>query len=124
MFNTSSEPFFKGKSTVISVLLDIGCIFCVTKGFQPSSVYREQAEKQLEALARFRAHGIIWDLREAEVIGKEDQDWTVNEWQPRAAALGYRRGAIIVPENIFGQLSVKQVISQINNQSGGGDIAI
>lgn len=122
MLNVSTILFYQGKCTTISILKDINCIFCVTKGFQPSPVYREQAEKQLEAFATYNASGIIWDLREAEVITKEDQDWTVNEWQPKATALGYRRGAIVIPENVFGQLSVKKVISQV--QSTGNDLAI
>jgi len=124
MFSTSSIPFYQGKSTTISILTEINCIFCVTRGFQPSPVYREQAEKQLDAFAIYHAHGIIWDLREAEVIAKEDQDWTINEWQPQALALGYRRGAIVVPKNIFGQLSVKKVINQVQSSKAGEDLQI
>lgn len=124
MLTVSSIPFFQGKATTISILTEINCVFCVTKGFQPSAVYREQALKQLEAFMQYNAHGIIWDLREAEVIAKEDQDWTVNEWQPKAIALGYRRGAIIVPENVFGQLSVKKVISQVQSSKAGEDLEI
>jgi hypothetical protein len=78
----------------------------------------------LEAFRQYNAHGIIWDLRNAEVIAKEDQDWTVNEWQPKAIALGYRRGAIVVPENVFGQLSVKKVISQVQSANADEDLAI
>ncbi len=122
MLNVPSVPFFKGKATTISILTEINCILCVTKGFQPSAVYREQALKQLDALMQYNAHGIIWDLRNAEVIGKEEQDWTINEWHPRAFALGYRRGAIIVPESVFGQLSVKKIVSQIQPNKGGEEV--
>lgn len=124
MLNTPSIPFFQGKATTIYVLTDINCVFCITKGFQPSAVYREQALKQIEALQQYRAQGIIWDLREAEVITKEDQNWTVNTWQPMAVDAGYRRGAIVVPDSIFGQLSVKQVISRVQTFNRDTDLGI
>lgn len=122
--NQSSILFYRGKATDVYVLTDINCVFCITKGFQPSAVYREQALAQISAFEQYQAHGIIWDLREAEVITKEDQDWTVNEWQPRAVAAGYRRGAIVIPESIFGQLSVKKVISQVQNLHREVDLSI
>jgi hypothetical protein len=50
MLAVPSVPFFQGKATTISILTEINCIFCVTKGFQPSAVYREQALKQLDFL--------------------------------------------------------------------------
>lgn len=124
MLNASSLPFFQSKTTTISILSEINCIFCVTKGFQPSPVYREQADKQIEAFAKFNAHGIIWDLREAEVITQEDQDWTINDWQPRAVQAGYRRGAIVIPQNIFGHLSVKRVISQVQSSDKYVDVSV
>ncbi|MDW8209472.1 MAG: hypothetical protein RMJ44_00160 [Cytophagales bacterium] len=126
MLNASSILFYQGKATTISILTDIGCVFCVTKGFQPSAVYREQAEKQLEAFEKYHVQGIIWDLREAQVIASEDQNWTINYWLPKALALGYRRGAIVIPENIFGEMSVRKTISriQLEDQNTEADLAV
>jgi hypothetical protein len=117
MATTSKNLFFAGKSTNIYILEGINCILAETKGFQTSPVYREQAEKQIEAFRTYGAHGIIWDLQEAGVITPEDQQWTLEDWQPRAIEAGYRRGAIVIPENIFGELSVINVISKIDQHN-------
>ena len=104
------KVIFKNGKTEIRLLKEAGALCVTANGFQSSLQYRKQALAQLKALKKYNLHRIVYDLRTTGVISQEDQQWTLNIWQPQAKEIGVDKTAIVVPENVFGQLTVEAVM--------------
>jgi hypothetical protein len=50
-------------------------------------------------------------------ISPEDQQWSITEWLDNALKVGYNCLAIIVPDEIFTQISVNDIISQVEGKN-------
>jgi len=60
---------------------------------------------------------IIADVRQINMIWKEDRKWTIEDWYPRAIKAGFRKRAFIVSENSFGCLAIKKIVESFNTDS-------
>lgn len=55
------------------------------------------------------------DLRDLGTVIKEDQEWSNNDWYPRAIAAGVRFMAIIMPKSFISALSVKNILTKVED---------
>jgi len=46
----------------------------------------------------------------AKALGEEDTAWAENDWFPRVLAAGWEYWAIVLPDNIVGQMNMKTFI--------------
>ena len=51
------------------------------------------------------------------LIGATDQDWLNKDWLPRAAAVGLRTCAIVVPVFYFNRVAVHTVVEKLDKQT-------
>ena len=51
------------------------------------------------------------------MIDPEDQEWVNTDWLPRAIEAGYRKVAIIVPEDIFSQIAVDDIMEKAREEA-------
>ena len=69
---------------------------------------------------------LLYDTRGLKVMSQPIQEWINEIWFPEANSLGVSHMAFIVPENIFGKISMEQTnsnkekIGNINIQYFGG----
>ncbi len=55
------------------------------------------------------------DLRQLGPVRQDDQQWANADWFPRAIAGGVRYMALVSPRAAVARLSVKQVMSRVND---------
>jgi len=55
------------------------------------------------------------DDRKNTGLGKEDMNWTATVWRPRVIKAGWKYWALVLPEKILGQMSMKRIIEEYAN---------
>ncbi len=51
-------------------------------------------------------------------ISEEDQQWVNQEWFPTLIKAGIKNMAIVVAENIFGQMSIEDIMGTLDAETG------
>lgn len=64
------------------------------------------------ALEKKKVSTIVADAREMHIISYKDQQWTINDWYPRAVKAGFRHQALILNTDSFNEITVKQIAQQ------------
>jgi hypothetical protein len=85
------------------------------KGYASNTEYLEILGKQLALTKEKKAAKILYDLRKMGVVSAENQKYTNDVYFPEVAKAGSKYAAIIVPENIFGEVSVNSILGKTNN---------
>jgi hypothetical protein len=90
----------------------VPCITATFNGFMSSDQFRNFLNKGLDHLIeKKRSHAkILWlaDTRKHVVQPDKDTKWVADEWNPRALKGGIHHVAFVLPENVFGNASVKR----------------
>jgi hypothetical protein len=79
------------------------------RGFHSGQKYRQGLEKAIEIIKEQQISNYLVDLTGSKLISLDDQNWTAQDWTPRAYAAGLRKTAIIVPKDVLVQMSVQRV---------------
>jgi hypothetical protein len=61
------------------------------------------------------AQKFLADDRKNTGLGKDDMNWTATVWRPRVKKAGLKYWAIVLPEKILGQMSMKRIIEEYAN---------
>lgn len=88
------------------------------KGFVHGDSFRLGLNKGLELIVMKKSSRWLADLRNMKVLSLEDQEWSSNNWFPRAIEGGIRKMAIVLPQSALGKMGVKNVMNKV------GDIKI
>ncbi len=71
------------------------------------------------AIDVFQKHGAqkwLCDDTAVKAWGKEDQEWAAANWFPLAIKSGWKYWAILIPENVTGQLAVQRLAQRYSSQ--------
>ncbi|MEL6538819.1 MAG: hypothetical protein AAFQ98_25610 [Bacteroidota bacterium] len=109
-----TEVLFENRSITLSWDTQGQFLHVEWKGYAASDGYREILLKQLELTREKHARRILYDLRNMGVVSRENQNYTNEEYFPAVARAGNKIAAIVVPENIFGEVSVKAIMGERN----------
>ncbi|UII21390.1 hypothetical protein [Fulvivirga ligni] len=94
----------------------VPCVIGRFNGFMKSEEFRSFLLKGLDYCKQYKPKGkpIMWlaDTRAHSVQQKEDTDWVATDWNPKALEAGVAYVAFIVPENVFGEMAVKNYMNQ------------
>jgi hypothetical protein len=71
--------------------------------------FRDALNKGVEVFQKYGAQKWLSDDRETTALSKEDLEWGDKDWFPRVAKLGWRYWAIVMPEKVVGQLTLKRL---------------
>lgn len=82
-----------------------------------SDEFKIGMENLLEAIKHFKIGKILSDTTYMGAIHPDDQHWTATDWYHRAAKVGFSHNAIVVPPDVFTEMSVKEILDQIENTS-------
>lgn len=83
-------------------------------GFAKGEKFREACNASLELLIKKGAYKMLADNRFAKVVMSEDQEWMHTDWFPRAYEEGYRGSAVLVGDDVFREVSVKQIVNEMD----------
>lgn len=78
--------------------------------FLYGKVLRDGLDKGIELLKKYGAKKWLSDDRDNFGLTKEDTEWTYTDWFPRAVQAGWKYWALVRPEKVIGQMSMKQII--------------
>lgn len=110
---------YEGKNVALDYDENVPCIHVIVEGFVSGQVFRDLADKGLEFWKEKRKNhsNLLWlaDSRKLGVLAKEETDWLANDWNVRAAKAGLDTIAFIVPESVFGEMTVKNYTSNFKD---------
>lgn len=90
----------------------VPCIVATFNGFMSSEQFRHFLNLGLELLIeKKKEHNrILWlaDTSKHVVQPDKDTQWVAQEWNPRALQAGINHVAFVLPDNVFGNMSVKK----------------
>jgi hypothetical protein len=95
---------------------DIRCVTIVWRRYATSAQYRFIHEVIVQMLAQYQARKILGDDSELPVVHAEDQKWTVEDWTPRAKAVGLRAVATTASLSFFGRLTIGSVQARMASE--------
>jgi hypothetical protein len=82
------------------------------EGYCPSDKFRAACNAMLTALRETKSGKVLIDATRTKSASPEDQKWLMEEWTPLAVEAGYRKFVYILPADVFGQFSSKNVLKQ------------
>lgn len=90
---------------------EVPCVVISWRGFANSEKFRSLMNRGLELYiaqaARTQPLGWFTDTRGGQAVKPTDQEWMRTEWNTRAHYAGIRHVSFMVPETVFGQISVR-----------------
>jgi hypothetical protein len=99
----------------------VPCITASFNGFMSSEQFRTLLNKGLDAMIeKKKTHDkILWLADTSKHVVQPDVDtkWVADDWNPRALKAGIRHVAFVLPENVFGNASVKRYADNNDKKS-------
>ncbi len=108
------QILFESRSVTLS--MREGVLLVMYKNRATNEEYRQVLDKQVELVRQHRLTKIVFDLRKMGVLSTENQQYTSQVYMPMIAKAGLKHSAMIVPEDIFGEASAKNVTSRVKNE--------
>lgn len=94
----------------------IGAVIMNWTDFAEDDDYREGLNEGLKLVKQHSAENWLADLREIKTVSQADQEWTQDEWHPRAFETSLANMAIIQPESVVAEMSVGDLVQEIGEQ--------
>lgn len=85
------------------------------KRYVEGNDYRAGLDAGVSLIREKNASRWLADLRHLGPVRQEDQQWTNTDWFPRAVAAGVRYMALVAPRAAVSRLSVRQIMSRVND---------
>ena len=71
--------------------------------------FRDALDKGVEVFRKYGAQKWLSDDREIPALSKEDLEWSHKDWFPRVLKSGWKYWAIVMPEKVVGQITIKRL---------------
>ncbi|WP_408959330.1 STAS/SEC14 domain-containing protein [Natrinema sp. 74] len=94
---------------------ELGAVTLNWHDFAHSDQYREGLNQGLELVREKNARNWLADLRDLGTVRQDDQQWTHEEWHPRAFETSLSNMAIIQPESVITNLSVDDLVQEVGS---------
>ncbi len=106
---------FENRSIALS-LLEGNVLLVTYKNRASNEEYRQNLGKQVDMVRQHRVSKAVFDLRKMGVLSSENQQYTSEVYMPQITKAGLKHSALIVPQDIFGEASAKNVTSKVKNE--------
>lgn len=84
-------------------------------GFAEGEAFREGLDAGLELVKEKGARNWLADLRELGAVDQDDQEWSNEEWFPRALETSLTNMAIVQPESVIANMSVDNIMQEVGD---------
>jgi hypothetical protein len=71
--------------------------------------FREALNEGLRVFEHEGATKWLSDDRENSALSKDDTEWSMSDWFPRVAKAGWKHWAIVLPQNVIGQMNMTRI---------------
>jgi len=110
MDTPEKETLYASNECDIFYLPELHAIMSVWKGiYVEGERLREIFNELIFALEKKKTSIIIADARDMKIISYEDQQWTLDDWYPRAVKAGFRNQGLILTHDTFNEVTVKKI---------------
>lgn len=93
----------------------IQCVWMEWKSYAEGEEFRSALDAGISLIRQKRANRWLADLRRLGPVRQVDQQWTNDDWFPRAIAAGVRFMALVSPTASVSRLSVKQIMNKVRD---------
>lgn len=107
--------YFENRCIIVRFDESIQAVCMEWKGYAEGEDYRAGFTAGIELLQQKNACRWIGDCRLLGPVTQADQQWTNQHWHPRAAAAGMRWVALVSPKAAVARLSLKYIVTKVNN---------
>ncbi len=83
-------------------------------GFLQGAEYCKRMDLCLELLKQMSGTAIVANVQQFRPIVQADQDWSNDDWAPRAVKAGLERMVVVLPSNLFAQITVTRVVQRLD----------
>ena len=80
-------------------------------------LFRDGMDKIIELMKEHKTGKVLSNASELGALTEADQKWSIDDWLPRALAVGYSAIATIVSEELFGRMAVEDVLNNASEKS-------
>ena len=70
----------------------------------------------IKVMKQYGAQKWLSDNRNVSALPAPDREWAENDWFPRAAALGWRYWALVMPDKLAAQLGMKRFVKEYSQR--------
>lgn len=109
----TAMPYYDASFLKIHWNEKINCVQMEWKKFVHGEGFRSGLNKGLELVNSRKTAKWLADLKHLRVISVADQEWSKNDWFPRAISNGIRHMAIVLPDDLFAKLSVNSIMTNV-----------
>jgi hypothetical protein len=95
---------------------EVRCVAVTWRKYATSAQLRYIHEIILSMLAHHKAEKILGDDTDLPIVHAEDQQWIVEEWLPRARAIGLKAAATKVSLTFFGRVAIGTIQSKLSRE--------
>jgi hypothetical protein len=78
--------------------------------------FREALNKGVDVFRQHHATKWLSDDRKNAALSRADTEWAIGDWFPRVLKAGWKYWAIVLPENVIGQMNMKLFIENYSKQ--------
>jgi hypothetical protein len=108
--DTHIETLYASDECDIFYLSELHAIMSVWKGiYVEGDRLKEIFNQLINSLEQKNCSVIVADAREMKIISYHDQQWTVNDWYPRAVKAGFRNQGLVLSQDTFNEVTVKKI---------------
>lgn len=94
---------------------DLDAVVMDWHGFAEGEEYREGLDSGLKLVKKQSAENWLADLREMGTVSQTDQEWSNEDWFPRALQTSLANMAIVQPEDVVADMSVDNIMQEVGD---------
>ncbi|MEH0157140.1 STAS/SEC14 domain-containing protein [Limibacter armeniacum] len=95
----------------------IPAVIAPYSGYLAFEEFKSVALHHIEILKRNASYKMLVDTSKMAVMPQQSQEWIEVNWFPRAVNAGLKHMAFLVPENVFGEISMQNANNQAEKKS-------
>lgn len=96
----------------LSIDLESNAVKAIFDDYIKEEDFKNFANQILDKVKVSGKKKLLYDTRGLKVMSQDVQDWINESWFPKANKLGISHMAFIMPESIFGKISMEQTNSE------------
>lgn len=96
---------------------ELSAVWMEWKEFADGETFRWGLDAGLDLLINNKTGRWLADLRNLGPIAPADQQWSNEDWFPRAIAGGVRWMALVAPKRVVARMAVRTIMSKVEDRS-------
>lgn len=94
---------------------DLNAVVMKWHKFAQGEAFRNGLDAGLELVQKENAQNWLADLRDMGTVADADQEWSNNDWFPRALETSLSHMAIVQPESVVANMSVENIMQEVGD---------